>query len=62
MLAGTTACWHNSTMHDLRSYGMLASGTSVSISACLAFLTLEKSDTPITPFWLLALIGLATIE
>jgi hypothetical protein len=49
-------------MHDLRSYGMLASGTSVSISACLAFLTLEKSDTPITPFWLLALIGLATIE
>jgi hypothetical protein len=23
---------------------------------------LKKSDTPITPFWLLALIGLATIE
>ena len=41
---------------------MLASGTSVSISACLAFLTLEKADTPIAPFWLLALIGLATIE
>ena len=46
MLAGTTACWHNSTMHDLRSYGMLASGTSVSISAFLAFLTLEKVRHP----------------
>jgi hypothetical protein len=46
MLAGITACWHNSTMHDLRSYGMLVSETSVSISAFLAFLTLEKVRRP----------------
>ncbi|NBS81923.1 MAG: hypothetical protein EBS62_08965 [Betaproteobacteria bacterium] len=47
MTGGPTACWRL----EHRSASLLYSLSS----------PLKKSDTPIAPFWLLALIGLATI-